>query len=699
MENNFPLLNDDNYQIESILGSGGGGIVYKAWHMRLQKYVALKRVSDSKQPVASRAEVDMLKNLKHTGLPQVYDFLTDDSGVYTVMEFIPGRSFSQLLSAGQRFSQKQVIKWAQDLSGALAYLHGRNPPILHSDIKPANIMLTPEGEVCLIDFNVSLMLNGADVEVVGRSHGYASPEQYGPEALPRSLRIVPANTEQININDTESLFVPVPQMSSSARERTAIRMDTRSDIYSLGATLYHMLTGEKPAIASGEVKPIGAYQLGLGDAIVYIIEKCMERDSAKRFQTAAELHRAFRDIRKLDSRWKRQNLYKNIAIAVLAVLFVASGASAAYGWIRMGNERVAAFNELVHQIPSALTDEPFQQAVSIFPDRIEAHRAQALRLHTQGFFEESTQFINEIMAHFSAFSWSSDELLIIGDIFYIEGNAWFELGNYPRAVAAYEAAVLNNPTNPEMFRDYAIALARVGLVYRAEELLTEIQGMIIGDDSVQLLQGEIAYAVGNFETAVTLFHQVIRTSNNPFIRQRAYLICERAYRRLPNRTADRIILLRNALTELPSVYQPVIKERLADALVQMGGVSENPDIYYSEAILMFNELRARGNISFITAQNIGLLYQRMGNFASARLIYTELVESFPNDYRPLMRLAFLVLEEQAALSVNERDYAEVLEWYGRSRDLYNRRPVGAGDDMEMLILERLIEELRQQGWL
>jgi len=182
----LPVLSDPAYSIEAELGAGGGSVVYKAWHSRLQKYVVLKRIKDESGLIQSglqRAEVDILKNLKHTYLPQLYDFLDDPSGVYTVMEFIPGRSFAELLKETPRFGQKDVVRWAEQLSGALAYLHGQNPTVLHSDIKPANIMLTPEGDLCLIDFNISLLLDGDDAKALGLSHGYASPEQYGPPGL------------------------------------------------------------------------------------------------------------------------------------------------------------------------------------------------------------------------------------------------------------------------------------------------------------------------------------------------------------------------------------------------------------------------------------------------------------------------------------------------------------------------------------
>ena len=143
------------------IGEGSGGIVYKAYHERLKIPVVLKEVKHMGKTLAtSRQEVDILKNLKHPYLPQVYDFLELDGSIYTVMSFIPGKSFQTLLDEGQHFSQAELIIWARQLLSALHYLHTQTPPIIHSDIKPANLMLTPQGNICLIDFNISFFLDG-----------------------------------------------------------------------------------------------------------------------------------------------------------------------------------------------------------------------------------------------------------------------------------------------------------------------------------------------------------------------------------------------------------------------------------------------------------------------------------------------------------------------------------------------------------
>ncbi len=139
---------NDTYTLMDEIGSGGGGVVYRAYHERLRVDVVVKKIKENvKGILESRAEADILKNIKHTYLPRVYDFLEIDHEVYTVMDYIPGKSLDKALKETRRFPQKQVLEWATELAEALEYLHSQKPPIIHSDIKPANIMLTPEGRI------------------------------------------------------------------------------------------------------------------------------------------------------------------------------------------------------------------------------------------------------------------------------------------------------------------------------------------------------------------------------------------------------------------------------------------------------------------------------------------------------------------------------------------------------------------------
>lgn len=207
----------DVYDIQERLGSGTGGVVYKAYHRRLRQTVVIKQIrTDRISGALQRREVDILKNLHHPYLPQVFDFLTlSDGSVYTVMSYIPGQSLRQAAESGRAFSQRELVRWGMQLCSALNCLHTQRPPILHADVKPDNIMLTPEGDICLIDFNVSLYLDGG--AVLGYTEGYTSPEQHLIALRQRSRQPIPPN----------------------------LKLNPTADIYSVGATLYRLATGQR----------------------------------------------------------------------------------------------------------------------------------------------------------------------------------------------------------------------------------------------------------------------------------------------------------------------------------------------------------------------------------------------------------------------------------------------------------------------
>ncbi|MDR0273221.1 MAG: serine/threonine protein kinase, partial [Clostridiales bacterium] len=261
MNSTTPVLSDPTYRIESELGSGGGGVVYKAWHTRLQKHVVIKELKSGSQHdiETQRNEVEALKNVKSAYLPQVFDFLTEGNRIYTVMEFIRGESLDKFLERGQKFSQTQVVKWYGQLVSALEAIHGQG--VCHRDIKPANIMLMPDGDVCLIDFNAALV-SGNDVRMISRSLGYASPEQYEIyEHFRRTRSASPINlsmgTETELLDDDKTEFIS----ENAADDNTeyisppkAFGLDwKRSDIYSLGATMYHLVSGKYPSERAAEV--------------------------------------------------------------------------------------------------------------------------------------------------------------------------------------------------------------------------------------------------------------------------------------------------------------------------------------------------------------------------------------------------------------------------------------------------------------
>lgn len=325
----MPKIIAATYKIVQEIGSGGGGIVYLAHHMRLGKWVVLKadRRTLAARPEVLRREVDALKNLSHTYIPQVYDFVQENGVVYTVMDYIEGESLDKPLSRGERFSQAEVIEWGCQLLEAICYLHSRPPNgILHADIKPANVMLTPQGDIRLIDFNIALALGEEGAVRVGFSRGYASPEHYGVDytAVSATQGVEDAAT-QLSVTGPETVLTNDSGSSGSGRaSKRTIYLDARSDIYSLGATLYHLLTGQRPAQDAREVKPIPHDVCS--SAVAAIIKKAMEPDPDKRYQSAAEMLDAFEHLHENDPRTKRHKRISAAAACVLTATFLIGGA-------------------------------------------------------------------------------------------------------------------------------------------------------------------------------------------------------------------------------------------------------------------------------------------------------------------------------------------------------------------------------------
>lgn len=270
---------EGKYEVLKLIGKGGMSKVYLAMDKNLNKQWAIKEIErkaydkNNEVVVASAmAEANMMKKLDYPSLPRIVDIIEKENVIYVVMDYIEGETLSSVLSKEGAQPQEVVIEWAKELCRVLDYLHTQNPPIIYRDMKPANIMLQSNGNIKLIDFGIAREYkeqNLADTVSLG-TKGYAAPEQFGGKG----------------------------------------QTDARTDVYCLGVTLYHLLTGQNPCEPPYEIYPIRYWNPQLSSGLEAIIQKCTQLNPEDRYQSCAELLYALDHYDEMDEGYRKKQKNK-----------------------------------------------------------------------------------------------------------------------------------------------------------------------------------------------------------------------------------------------------------------------------------------------------------------------------------------------------------------------------------------------------
>ena len=589
----------NTYQIIRPIGKGGTSSVYLAYHLRLEKYVVIKQLRGVNTVSGlNRTEVDILKNLRHSHLPQVYDYMDDGNNVYTVIDFVDGHDLDAYVRTGTRLPEAYLKRYLRQIAQVLEYMHSQKTPVIHSDLKPGNIIIDREGNAVLIDFNTSIGANQGNL--LGLTLPYASPEQ-------------------IQLAQYAMYGQPLP-----------FNLDERSDLYSLGATFYELICGLRAD--SGQPLP-PLHTMAIPDysrEFLQLIDRLMERDREKRLQSAKKLVAA---IDRLDNRYWTL-LAMRCASLLLSGALMAGGV---YCLIRGGRGMAAEEFRSAYQSAVTSVEQGYLDNAQNLCNGILA--SNDMQSYLQREPEELARLYHTI-----------------GDIYYYREEYGTASAYYRYALDN------SAPESRNIYiRDAAIACAQYGDLAAAQELLNQAMSVQNSGEDIQLISIVIDARMGDYARCEEQARQLLAVCTNREICLRAAMAVASASPSVEGRIQWLLIARqydggRNVLRGLAMAYGQLAQtaqseQACMNALVEAKKYyAEICDSVYASATDMINYsviLRMSGDFQgavniLKTAEgthpghyrimaNLCFVYYEMGNESSAAVYCKNAIQAWRAD--------------------------------------------------------------------
>jgi len=282
-------------------------------------------------------------------LPSIIDVIDMEDSFIIVMDYIEGNSLNHRLKEYGAQPQENVIQWSIELCDVLGYLHSRTPAIIYRDMKPANVMLKPDGHITLIDFGTAKEFKEFNVKdtISFGTIGYAAPEQFGGKT------------------------------------------DARTDVYCLGATMYHLVTGKDPSAPPYEIRPIREINPALSNGLERIIQKCIQREPDKRYQSCAELLYDLENYQRIDIIHLKKQWRRMIGFGMSALFTIGAGITAMAANNGAQNRLKENYDYLIDQAAVATLTQDEKEALYIEAVQIDPSRKDAYLKMIEMYLESS----------------------------------------------------------------------------------------------------------------------------------------------------------------------------------------------------------------------------------------------------------------------------------------------------------------------
>lgn len=677
------------------LGSGGMGDIFLAHKKRLNINVIIKR---TKPKFANRVdqanEANLLKKLRHQYLPAIYDVIVGDDGMlYTVMDYIPGMDLQKYVRQHGPVDQRTAYKWALELCEVTKYLHSQHPPIIHCDIKPRNVMVRPDGTICLIDFNTSFLLHGND-EAIGASKGYAAPEQYHNSSVEHS-------DQTLTTGSASSSF------STAATESAGNYgpITVRTDIYAIGATLYFALTGYAPERSIDTVTPITDFAVNASEAMQSIIVKAMKKMPQDRFSSCDDMLKALQNIVGYSSSMQRLNKEHKLQNTAVTVLWIAGFLISFYGIVLMHRERGSQYAAYISDAENydssgkyEAAQDSAQKAIDMTPEVVTGYLSMAETQYHEGSYKEAIATLED--------AFDSDVLDVsqisdkdLADAYFLEGNCWYELGEYDKSVNYLTDANEKDSQNAEILLSLALAEARSGDLDKAEAVLKEMQAVDDSPADSGIVLAEIAFAEKNYNEAHRNYSGVYDSTDDLQTLMHAYIGESSVYDAEKN-YKDEAALLEKGVENIAGSGTVILEQKLADAYGKAAlQYKDQSADWYTKQLAVYEKLKENKTFSETSGLNMANAQMQLKNYSDCEKTLLGLQKEYPDDYRIDMRLAFAEAALQNSATQDARDYGKFLDYYNATEEKYETAKGNGIEDTEMISLENLMQQVKDKGWI
>lgn len=487
-------LLDGKYRILSQCGKGGMSVVYMARNERANKTWAVKEVrKDGAQDFelvrqGLIAETEMLKRLSHPNLPSIVDVIDSEDSFLIVMDYIEGQTLKEVLEEYGPQPQESVIEWAKQLCGVLGYLHARTPAIVYRDMKPSNVMLKPDGNIVLFDFGTAREYRAGRIEdtVALGTRGYAAPEQYGGQG----------------------------------------QTDARTDIYCLGATLYHLLTGHAPD-ETDSIPSIRTWNPELSAGLEEIILRCTRPERADRYQDCAQLLYALEHYWEADAHYRKEQISKLRKFLIPSAFCVLFLAGSMFFYSLESGTTSSTYDACLTAARNATTTEEavsnYHRAVNLEPGRNEAYLEllQEVFLSDSVFSSEESEQLRAILIDYGNGRQTNEVVFqenrkAYDEFAYAAGIAYYykfeEKSNKKNAKSYFDIArssqYLEQKQVERAKRLYAISeyYARIGIVDETGD--ANVTYRQYWDDLSALSEGNLV-EIDNANTALIMYRELV----------------------------------------------------------------------------------------------------------------------------------------------------------------------------------------------